>query len=156
MSGDIQRVLLEQSLNNMRGGTQRVFVVNGGQIADIPQAGPDYVGNIVQYLGQTDANFTRGYFYECVASTTASSASASQTVGSGLTDISVDVDTLETFTGWTTDNTLQIFYTTDGWSVDPADLGITFTGTPSDGDAITVVYTAPVTSYAWAQINVQP
>lgn len=151
-----QRVVVVNQIDNTHGGTQRVFVVNNGQQSTIPQASSENAGNIVQYVGQTDANFTRGYFYDCVASTTASSASASQTVGSGLTDIAVDVDTLESFTGWTTDNSLQIFYMISDWSVDPASLGITFSGTPSDGDAITVNYTAATTSYAWTRIDVQP
>lgn len=44
-----------------------------------------------------------------------------------------------------------------GNTVDLADYGITYTGTPVDDDTLTVVYTAPVlTGYAWNQINVQP
>lgn len=151
-----QRVVMVNQIDNTRGGVQRVFVVNNGQQGDMPQASAENAGRIVQYVGQTDANFTRGYFYDCVASTTASSATATQSVGSGLTNISVDKDTLEAFTGWTTDNTLQIFYMISDWSVDPASLGITFSGTPSDGDAITVNYTAATTSYAWTRIDVQP
>lgn len=100
--------------------------------------------------------YTHGYIYENVATTTPSSASAEQTVGSTLFDISVDVDTLEAFTGWTTDNSLQIFYTADGWSVDTTSLGVTYTGTPNVGDAITITYTAEGTAYAWTRINVQP
>ena len=156
MSGFIQRVTVESLLNNMRGGTQRVFVVNGGQIDEMPEPSAEYLGNIIQYIGETTADYTKAYFYECVGSSVASSASASQTVGSGLTDITVDKETLEQFTGWTTDNSLQIFYTPDGWSVDTASLGVSYTGTPVEGDAITIVYTAPVTTYAWQQINVQP
>ena len=156
MSGFIQRVTIESLLNNMRGCTQRVFVVNGGQIDEMPEPSAAYLGNIIQYIGETTADYTRAYFYECVGSTVASSASASQTVGSGLTDITVDKETLEQFTGWTTDNSLQIFYTPDGWSVDTASLGVSYTGTPVEGDAITIVYTAPVTTYAWQQIDVQP
>ena len=156
MSGFIQRVTVESLLNNMRGCTQRVFVVTGGQIDELPEPSAAYLGNIIQYIGETTADYTRAYFYECVGSSVASSASASQTVGSGLTDITVDKETLEQFTGWTTDNSLQIFYTPDGWSVDTVSLGVSYTGTPVEGDAITIVYTAPVTTYAWQQINVQP
>lgn len=162
MSGDLQRVLVVESLDNMRGGTQRVLIVGGDAGGGVPQydtmpaADASNDGKIVQYSGETDANYTQGYFYLCDGTTVASSASASQTVGSGLTDISVDVETLESFTGWTTDNSLQIFYTSDGWSVDVTSLGLTFTGTPSVGDAITIVYTAAVTTYAWEQIDVQP
>lgn len=152
--------VIDSTGSDYDGPVMHVKIVGGSNImrqyTTMPTAGADYAGKIVQYVGATDTNYTRGYFYDCVTSTTASSASASQTVGSGLTDIAVDTDTLEAFTGWTTDNSLQIFYTTDGWSVDPTSLGITFTGTPNDGDAITVTYTAAVTSYAWTQIDVQP
>lgn len=42
-------------------------------------------------------------------------------------------------------------------AVDLADYGISYSGTPADGDTLTVAYTAPViTGYAWNQVNVQP
>lgn len=158
MTGFIERVLSVQTLNNKRGCTQRVIVVNdvAQQFDDMPTPSADTLGLIVQYTGETTADFTHGYFYEGSSSTTSSSATATQTVGSSLTDIAVDVETLETFTGWTTDNSLQIFYTDDGWSVDTTSLGVTYTGTPSVGDAITISYTAGVTTYGWQQVDVQP
>ena len=158
MTGFIERVLSVQTLNNKRGCTQRVIVVNdvAQQFDDMPTPSADTLGLIVQYTGETTADFTHGYFYEGSSSTTSSSATATQTVGSGLTDIAVDVETLEAFTGWTTDNSLQIFYTDDGWSVDTTSLGVTYTGTPSVGDAITISYTAGVTTYGWQQVDVQP
>ena len=47
---------------------------------------------------------------------------------------------------------------TKNWSVvNLADYGITYSGTPADGDRLTVVYTASqVTGYDWVQKNVQP
>lgn len=164
--GSTRRVVEEtEPLNNCRGVTYRVLNVGGGGIDEkrviiksstIPAAGEEEHRNMYIYAGETDANYTHGYIYECVGSSVASSASASQTVGSGLTDITVDKETLEQFTGWTTDNSLQIFYTPDGWSVDAASLGVSYTGTPVEGDAITIVYTAPVTTYAWVRLNTQP
>lgn len=163
LRGGTKRVVEENTpLNNLRGGTKRVVIVDGGggksvpQYATMPTADASNADNIVQYKGETDATYTNGYFYKNVGTTTPSSASAAQTVGATLSDIAVDVDTLEAFTGWTTDNSLQIFYTADGWSVDTTSLGVTYTGTPNVGDAITITYTAESTSYAWTQWNVQP
>ena len=50
-----------------------------------------------------------------------------------------------------------VFWSKNGTTVDLANYGISYSGTPADGDALTVAYTAPVmTGYAWNQINVQP
>lgn len=51
------------------------------------------LGEIVQYSGTTDANYTNGYFYESAASYSDPTATISQTTGSGLTDLAVNVDT---------------------------------------------------------------
>ena len=165
--GSTRRVVEEQEpLNNCRGVTYRVLNIDGGGSIDytkvvsktdsMPVASSDNADIIYLYDGETDANYTHGYIYENVPTTTSSSASAAQTVGSGLSDIAVDLETLESFTGWTTDNSLQIFYTEDGWSVDTTSLGVSYTGTPNLGDAITITYTAAVTTYAWVRINTQP
>ena len=122
----------------------------------MPTADSSNAGQQFLYSGESDATYTHGYIYENVATTTSSSASAAQTVGSTLSDIAVDLATLESFTGWTTDNSLQIFYTADGWSVDTTSLGVTYTGTPNVGDAITITYTAESTTYDWTRIDVQP
>lgn len=169
LRGGTKRVVEENTpLNNLRGGTKRVVIVDGGgggsvdyaktvqRAETMPTADSSNAGQQFLYSGESDATYTHGYIYENVATTTSSSASAEQTVGSTLSDIAVDLDTLESFTGWTTDNSLQIFYTADGWSVDATSLGVTYTGTPNVGDAITITYTAESTSYAWTQIDVQP
>lgn len=168
LRGGTKRVVEENTpLNNLRGGTKRVVIVDGGggsvdyaktvqRAETMPTADASNAGQQFLYSGESDATYTHGYIYENVATTTSSSASAEQTVGSTLSDIAVDLDTLEAFTGWTTDNSLQIFYTADGWSVDTTSLGVTYTGTPNVGDAITITYTAESTSYAWTQIDVQP
>lgn len=168
LRGGTKRVVEENTpLNNLRGGTKRVVIVDGGggsvdyaktvqRAETMPTADASNAGQQFLYSGESDATYTHGYIYENVATTTSSSASATQTVGATLSDIAVDVATLESFTGWTTDNSLQIFYTADGWSVDTTSLGVTYTGTPNVGDAITITYTAESTSYAWTQIDVQP
>lgn len=161
LRGGIKRVVEENTpLNNLRGGTKRVVITNYSKAVQraetMPVASADNANQQFLYAGVTDANYTHDYIYENVPTTTPSSASASQTVGSTLSDIAVDLATLEAFTGWTTDNSLQIFYTADGWSVDATSLGVTYTGTPNVGDAITITYTAESTSYAWVRVDVQP
>ena len=37
------------------------------QRSALPQASEEEVGNIYQYVGTTDANYTNGYFYKCVS-----------------------------------------------------------------------------------------
>ena len=37
------------------------------QRSTMPQAGEDELGNIYQFTGTTDANYTNGYFYKCVS-----------------------------------------------------------------------------------------
>lgn len=37
------------------------------QVATLPTASADELGNIYQFIGTTDANYTHGYFYECVS-----------------------------------------------------------------------------------------
>lgn len=45
----------------------------------------------------------------------------------------------------------------NGTTVDLADYGISYNGTPANGDTLTVAYTAAsISGYAWNQINVQP
>lgn len=168
LRGGTKRVVEEtEPLNNLRGGTKRVVIVDGGggsvdytktvqRAETMPTADASNAGQQFLYSGESDATYTHGYIYENVATTTSSSASAEQTVGATLSDIAVDLATLESFTGWTTDNSLQIFYTADGWSVDTTSLGVTYTGTPNVGDAITITYTAESTTYAWTRIDVQP
>ena len=126
------------------------------QYSTMPVASSSNSGLAVQYTGATNASYTHNYIYENVATTTPSSAVATQTAGSSLSDITVNVATLEQFFGWTTDNSIEIAYTENGWSVNPQSFGVTYTGTPVVGDKINTVYTAPVTTYAWTRVDVQP
>ena len=65
------------------------------QYSVIPSALDVSVGSIVQYIGATDATYTNGYFYKNNAVITPSSATISQTSGSGLSDITVDKEVFE-------------------------------------------------------------
>lgn len=127
------------------------------QYGSMPVASAATSGKIIQYTGATTQTYTNGFFYEGVTNVTPSSATATQTSGTSLSDLSVNVTTLEQFTGWTTDNHIETAYTdNDEWSIDPVSLGVTFTGTPVAGDRIYVDYVAAVTTYGWQQLNVQP
>lgn len=37
------------------------------QVSTMPTAGADELGKVYQFIGTTDANYTHGYFYECVS-----------------------------------------------------------------------------------------
>ena len=54
-------------------------------------------------------------------------------------------------------HTVSDIWSKNGTTVDLADYGISYSGTPANGDTLTVVYTASsISGYAWNQINVQP
>lgn len=228
------------------------------QYTTMPTASADNEGQIIQFTGATDT-YTNGYFYKCTATYTDPSATISQTAGSGLTDLAVDLDTfiaqeqpsgdesvsfvasivsssitvttgsqftitcfdpegfisaLQTITGqsrdwiieqmnngnsfsyddshpsgeiegwaagyWIPDGTFEQYFTFDptlsgictftcnytegsiAWKKDnqPVNIsayGITFTGTPANNDALTVVYNAgTVSGYDWSRTDVQP
>ena len=38
----------------------------GGQVSEISEASADYVGEIVQYVGETNDTYTNGFFYKCI------------------------------------------------------------------------------------------
>lgn len=154
--GKTVRAMNVVNLGEGGGGGSTDYTKTVQRVETMPVASANNVNQQFLYAGATDANYTHDYIYENVPTTTSSSATATQTVGATLSDIAVDLETLESFTGWTTDNSLQIFYTADGWSVDTTSLGVTYTGTPNVGDAITITYTAAVTTYSWTRVDVQP
>lgn len=79
------------------------------------------------------------------------SATATQTAGSSLSDITVDADTFTTQISTTGEYVFTYDgndWTYDGNAVDLTDYGITFTGTAVTDDAITVSYTESSITYA--------
>lgn len=126
------------------------------QYSTMPTADSTNAGEIVQFTGATDANYTHGYIYECVGTQTQASAVGTQTAGTGLTNIQVDVAAWEEGTGMTEDGSLTMHYFGDGWNLSPNAVGVTFDGTPVADDEITVVYTAGTTSCSWERVDVQP
>lgn len=234
------------------------------QRSTMPQASEEEAGNIYQYIGTTNANYTNGYFYKCGQITSGPTVTIAQTTGSSLSNLSVDPIVFESayisghwgpaeggevyFTAFVQTGTrwfdsalpagvsitgnLESFFTAKGASVeegsagsimiipgasvninvysptestltipttveelasygvtvtnpdnvfvfcqfryftgtesgwvygdgvnnyvDMAEIGISYEGTPVDGDVITAVYTAESTSYAWTRVDVQP
>ena len=145
--------------------------------SSMPAGSPDISGMIAQYVGETDATYTNGYFYKCVSTITTPSSATVNTVQTTVDPslLTIDVTTLETklaSRGVTIDTMSSIyFYCVDGtrWTVNvdgvtlgapyPTDLtqyGVTYTGTPASGDMIFVDYTPAVKAYSWLQTNVQP
>ena len=99
------------------------------QYTTLPEATEDNDGKIVQYTGETTGSLTQGYFYQ--STFVSSSASISQTAGTGLDDIAVDKDTFETEIDRSGS---YVFSYDNGWKYDGAsvtlsDYGITYTET---------------------------
>ncbi len=78
------------------------------QYDTMPTASASNLGDVVQYVGTSvQDSYTNGYFYKNNPVTTPSSATISQTIGSGLTDLSVNVETFETAEQPTGDETVS-------------------------------------------------
>lgn len=131
------------------------------QLAVMPTASEPYLNRIVQFIGES-MDYDMGYFYQCLSDVdTPASATISQTAGSSLSDIEVDVDTF--IMGMQPTGDMTAVFTFDGsdWSydgntVDLNDYGITFTGTPVEDDVLTVGFTAETMMYYWERKDVQP
>lgn len=54
------------SVNNQTGDVT-LTIPDAVQYSTIPTASADNLGDIVQFTGTTDANYTNGYFYKCVS-----------------------------------------------------------------------------------------
>lgn len=89
------------------------------QYTTMPTAGSTNVGEIAQFAGTTDATYTNGYFYVNKPTYTDSSATISQTTGSGLTDLAVDVATFESAEQPTGDETVNFVAANVSDSIDP-------------------------------------
>lgn len=193
--GSTRRVVEEQEpLNNCRGVTYRVTNVGGGGSVDetkiivksstIPTADANSYRKMYIYAGETDANYTHGYIYECqkTAVTYTGTVSFEAATLSGTT-VACDGDAFATFLteagadpipivsgtmtydagagGWrlvgkdAEDNTVTTFLE---YTEDYQDAGFTFTGTPVDGDVIAFTCTVAedTVTYGWVRLNTQP
>ena len=126
------------------------------QYNELPVPTETISNDVFQYIGEDTLSLTNGYFYKPeVSGTVASTISISQTVGSGLSGITVNKTTFETQT--TTTGNYVFIYNGDDWilgisQVDLTDYGISYTGTAIEGDELTVVYTASYNTYTWEEI----
>lgn len=145
--------------------TDTTINLSDGQIIQVdtmPVAGADNVGRIVQWIGATDT-YENGYFYQCSTVSVPSSATITASEGSGITDLEINLEDFESYIDPT--GNITIVFTYDGaeeyWSypdetdVDMEGCGISYSGTPQDGDTITVVYTAESSTYGWVEKLVQ-
>lgn len=89
------------------------------QVSTMPTADAGNSGDILQYVGATDATYTNGYFYVNTPTYSGSSATISQTTGSGLTDLAVDVATFESAEQPSGDETVNFVAASVSESIDP-------------------------------------
>ena len=89
------------------------------QYTTMPTASASNAGTVAQYTGTTNATYTNGYFYVCNTTYSDASATISQTVGSGLTDLAVDVETFESEEQPTGDETVSFVATETPESINP-------------------------------------
>lgn len=137
-----------------------IINVNGKQdkmqYEDLPVPTSSTAGDVFQYTGEDTLSLTNGYFYKSTQTgTVPSSATISQTVGSGLSDLAVVVATFETQT--TTSGNYVFTYGESSWLfegeiVNLTSYGISYTGTPTQGDELTVIYTASYNTYSWEEV----
>lgn len=149
----------------------------------IPTADADSLGKFYCYKGATNASYTHGYIYECVAGTPtytgtvsfeAATTSGTTVTCSGddfanfLTEAGADPTPIVSGTmtydvgadGWrlvgkdAEDNTVTTFIE---YTQDYLDHGFVFTGVPVNDDVIAFTCTVEeVSTYSWERVDVQP
>ena len=90
---------------------------NQMQFSNMPEASSTNEGMIVQYVGETDSNYTNGYFYKCVDN--GSSATISQTVGSSLSNLKINVEKFVETEQPSGSETVRFEYSSSGVTVTP-------------------------------------
>lgn len=152
--------------------------------SSIPTADADTYRKVYMYVGETDANYTHGYIYECqktsatyTGTVTFEAATLSGTTvtcdgddfANFLTEAGADPTPIVSGTmtydagadGWrlvgkdAEDNTVTNFIE---YTEDYTDYGFVFTGTPVDGDVIgfTCSVSESSATYGWVRLDVQP
>lgn len=119
-------------------------------------------GEIVQYIGLTNQNYTNGYFYKA-SSEPVESTITPHVISSVIqdSDVTVNKSTFESYVQPTQDMELQFTYNNGSWLLDGeivniADYGISINGTPNNDDTLYIDYRYTTVSYNWTRINVQP
>ena len=131
------------------------------QYATMPSATIENGGKIVQYIGETNANYTNGYFYKCEIIQTPEQFTPTVVNCSAV----INEDRLKELYGSTSNWTHVFTYDADEglWYLDGdyeedvllEDYGIEVQSL-SAGATITCVYVAATTTFNWEQLNVQP
>lgn len=89
------------------------------QYTTMPTASADHAGEIAQYAGEPTENYEQGYFYICNPIYVDAEATISQTTGSGLTNLAVDVATFETAEQPSGDETVNFVAASVSESINP-------------------------------------
>jgi len=95
-----------------------LYLIDGGETAvyaeqmiEMPNAEAAKLGNIIQYAGLTDQDYTNGYFYKCnITSGSPASVTITQTIGSSLSDLAVNITTFENYVHPSGDETIDFEY----------------------------------------------
>lgn len=128
------------------------------QFDSMPEATQGLAGKIFQYTGATNANYVNGYFYRCAQTgSTPSSATITQSGSGSMTDLAVNVVTFQTKI--ISSGNYIFVYENNNWylgnlSVDLADYGISYTGTPENLDELQVDFVLGYNTYEWQNVPV--
>ena len=128
------------------------------QFDSMPEATQGLAGKIFQYTGATNANYVNGYFYRCTQTgSTPSSATITQSGSGSMTDLAVNVVTFQTQVS--SSGTYSFIYNESNWhlgslTVDLADYGISYSGTPANFDELQVEFVLGYNTYEWQNVPV--
>ena len=128
------------------------------QFDSMPEATQGLAGKIFQYTGATNANYVNGYFYKCTQTgSTPSSATITQSGSGSMTDLAVNVVTFQTQVSQS--GTYTFGYSDGNWilgslTVDLADYGISYSGTPENSDELQVDFVLGYNTYEWQYVPV--
>lgn len=128
------------------------------QFDSMPEATQGLAGKIFQYTGATNANYVNGYFYRCAQTgSTPSSATITQSGSGSMTDLAVNVVTFQTQVS--SSGTYSFVYNESNWhlgslTVDLADYGISYSGTPENFDELQVDFVLGYNTYEWQNVPV--
>ena len=92
-------------------GSGNIAISGVPQYTTMPTAAAGNVGEICQYVGATNSTYTNGYFYESSPVYALESVTISQTVGSTLANILINIETFKEEEQPTGDETVNFVYT---------------------------------------------
>ena len=163
----------------------KVVILDGGEgplsrktiIKDttIPTASDKHVGEIYIYAGETNANYTHGYIYECKPTYTDTAVTfSSENITWSLSDFTSWLTQAEVAYNRVTHGTMSYEAAGNLWTVEGFDAdglkvftwkeytedleeaGCVFATEPQDGDSSTFTFTTTESGYIWVRVDVQP